>query len=261
MNQHHARCPAYAKGLVLSLIVLLIAGCGTNGSRGSPGKPALSHQEIPIVVPAYVDPSDSSYWQAVVTSAPAVRDVILNPANGPGKNAHAIYRPLIARLRMTGIKVLGYVRTDKGGRSASAVDADVVRWKRFYGVRDVFFDEASTSAADLGRYRAYVATVHRAGGIAVLNPGTVPARGYFSFADAIVTFEDTASRYLQASMDSSRRASEPHDKVWQIVLDVSRSRLSSVLARAAKNRIAQVYVTDDAGPNPYDTLPSYWPRE
>lgn len=228
---------------------------------GSHVEPVAPHASTAIVVPGYVAPSDSTYWKTVLSSAPAVRDVILNPSDGPGTDAQPAYRQLITRLRATGIRVLGYVRTGQGDRSATDVETDAAHWASFYGVRSLFFDEASSKAADEARYRDYVATVHKAGGVAVLNPGVVPAQGYFAFADAVVTFEDSAQNYLTGPADPDWLATEPRGKVWNIVIGVSPDQLPTVVGQAAAHHAGEMYVTDDDKPNPYDTLPSYWSRE
>lgn len=232
-----------------------LTGCGSHVES------VTQHASIGIAVPGYVAPSDASYWQTIVSSASAVRDVILNPSDGPGTLAQPAYRQLIMRLRAAGIRVLGYVRTGQGSRSAAAVETDATRWGEFYGVRNLFFDEASSAAADEGRYRDYVVAVHKAGGIAVLNPGVVPAQGYFAFADAVVTFEDSAQNYLTGPADPDWLSTEPRDKVWNIVIGVAGDNLQKVLTQAASHQTGEMYVTDDAQPNPYDSIPSYWREE
>lgn len=216
---------------------------------------------MPVVVPGYVDPSNTAYWHGVLEAAPTVRDVILNPSNGPGSVAQPGYRTLLTQLRGRGIRVLGYVVTGAGHRSRSAVQADIARWRSFYGVTSVFFDEASAAMADLGTYRDYAATVHEAGGVAVLNPGVVPAQGYFAFSDAVVTFEDSATSYLKAPHNPSWLSREPHSKVWNIIIDVPRDQLSQVLANVTTHNACEIYLTNANIPNPYNTLPSFWAQE
>lgn len=214
-----------------------------------------------IVVPGYVDPSDTAYGSSIIGAAPTVSDVILNPSNGPGSAAHSDYQTLVTKLRDNNIRVLGYVLTGNGSRSRSAVDADIARWRKFYGVDSVFFDEASARATDLGTYRDYTDKVHAVRGIAVLNPGVVPAQGYFAIADAVVTFEDSAARYLRTPHNPAWLSAEPRSKVWNIVVGVADDRMLQVLDRGAKENAGKIYVTDDDVPNPYDKLPTSWSQE
>lgn len=241
--------------VTLLALAVTAAGCGSHGQAGRP-RPVVQ-----IVVPGYVEPSAVAYWHTVIGSVPTVRDVILNPSNGPGPVAHTDYRTLVTQLRERGIRVLGYIATGQGDRSRSAVEADVTRWRSFYGVNSVFFDEASEKAADLGLYRDYADRVHGDGGIAVLNPGVVPAQGYFAFADAVVTFEDSATRYMRAPRNPAWLSTEPREKVWNILIGVPRDRLTQVLDRVTTQNAGEVYITDDDVPNPYDQLPSFWTQE
>lgn len=249
-----------AFGVVLAAC-LLAAGCG-----GAPPSPAPTPAGgigscLHLVVPAYFDPDSTRGWQQVAATAPAVRWVIMNPDNGPGSSREARYVRAVARARRSGEHVLGYVLTGYGKRAQARVLADVARYRRWYGVTDVFFDEAPTGGSFLAEYRRYVSAVHARGGTAVLNPGTVPDPRYFAFADAVVTFESRAARYRSASPPPSPPAAVPAGKIWNIVTAVPGSALGAVLRLAAGRRASVVYVTDAGRPDPYDRLPGYWPRE
>lgn len=243
--------------MTLTVGVVLV-GCG--------GHPAGRERPAPVgaervVLPGYVDPADAAFWNEVVSSAPSVHDVILDPLNGPGPLPGGGYLHLVNRLRAVGMRVLGYVRTGQGRRTVSAVEADMARWNAWYGVRNIFFGRASDRVHDEGTYRTYAAAIHRGGGVAVLDPGDVPAQGYFTFADAVVTFQDAATTYLSAPPVPAWLSAEPRRKVWNVVLATPGDELADVLARAYARHAGEVYVTDDAAANPYDGLPSYWSAE
>ena len=123
-------------------------------------------------------------------------------------------------------------------------------------MRDVFLDEASALASGLAAYRGYAAAVHRQQGVVVLNPGDVPDPGYFAFADGVVTFEDPLAHFLAQRADPAWLRRRPPAQRWEVVIDVPGDRLVDVLARARADGVGKVFVTDDAGANPYDTLPS-----
>lgn len=191
----------------------------------------------------------------------AVRFVIFNPDNGPGRVATNGYRAVVRRDRRAGEKVLGYVPTGQGHRARAAVLEDVRRYRQFYGVNDVFFDEAPTRPRFERRYRRFVAAVHARNGFAVLNPGTMPARGYFEFADAVVTFESGATAYRRLGRAAVRPAGVPANKVWNIVLGTPASQFGRILASARARGVGGLFVTDRGPPDPYDRLPSYWASE
>ena len=258
------RIPRRPAALVVTVgLLAALAGCLAPAELPGGPSPASSAPavDLGVVIPAYVPPEQAPYWTTVVAGAPTVRDVILNPDDGPGGTESPGYADLVEQLRRAGIRVLGYVATGRGDRAHDAVMSEVRHWQQWYGVTSIFFDEASSRAKELSTYRRYVAAVHDAGGVAVLNPGVVPDRGYFGIADSIVTFEDTADRYLAQRDQPSWLRAEPAEKVWHIVIATPEDRLDDVLARARADGAGNVYVTDDDEPNPYDRLPAYWPAE
>ena len=193
----------------------VMAGCGNAGlSLPAPSASPAAGHPLDVVIPAYNDPTDAGYWQQVLAAAPTVSDVVLNPADGPGSTAAPGYRELVDRLRQAGIRPLGYVATGHGGRAAQDVTADIAAWNTWYGVRDVFLDEASALASGLAAYRGYAAAVHRQQGVVVLNPGDVPDPGYFAFADGVVTFEDPLAHFLAERADPAWLRRRPPAQRW-----------------------------------------------
>lgn len=236
-------------------MLLSLAACDPGG-RPPPG--ATGESELRIAVPAYVNPPDAAYWKALIDAAPTVRDVIVNPNSGPGTTLSQPYVQLIKTLRDAGLEVLGYIPTEYGARDAAQVTAEIDRWREWYGVDDIFFDEVPAVAAGIPAYAGYAAAVHGRDGTVVLNPGLVPDRGYFDFADAIVTFESPFDAYKNAKEPPDWLRTQTNAEVWHIVSGVPRDRLTDVVDQARKHAVDHIYVTDDAEPNPYDRLPSYW---
>lgn len=247
-----------AVALLASALLCLVAGCGAEGPVPPPPVPTVEVDDLSIAVPGYVDPSDSGYWQSVIEAAPQVRDVIVNADSGPGAVVHEPYVQLIGSLRDAGVRVLGYVSTGWGERDPKSVYSEIDRWREWYGVDNIFLDEAASVPEEVGTYADYAATVHKAGGIVVLNPGLIPDRGYFEYADAIVTFEDSANNYFATRTPQGWLQAETNTEVWHIVIGAPRDQLSGVVDRARQHGADKIYVTDDVAPNPYDRLPRYW---
>jgi hypothetical protein len=241
--------------LLAAAALFSLAACEAGGAA-----PPTSTQakELRIAVPAYVNPPDTAYWQSLIKAVPKVRDVIINPDSGPGTAVSQPYVQLVKTLRDAGIEVLGYVSTQYGARDPALVNGEIARWREWYGVDDIFFDEAPADAAGVSAYSAYAATVHDGGGLVVLNPGLMPDRAYFEFADAIVTFESPVSGYFTTKEPPEWLRSQTRTEVWHIVSGAPQNRLAEVVDRAREHGVDHIYVTDDAEPNPYDTLPSYW---
>lgn len=245
-----------ATAVTLAVAMLLaLAACDLGGAAPPP---ASGDGELRIAVPAYVNPPDTAYWKTLIDSAPTVRDVIVNPNSGPGTALSQPYVQLIKTLRDAGLEVLGYISTEYGARDPALVTAEIERWSEWYGVDDIFFDEVPAVAAGMSTYAGYAATVHGRGGTVVLNPGLIPDRGYFEFADAIVTFESPFDAYLKAKEPPEWLRKHTNAEVWHIISGVPQDRLTGVVDLARGHNVDHIYVTDDAEPNPYDRLPSYW---
>ena len=83
-------------------------------------------------------------------------------------------REAAAAATAAGARVLGYVPTAWGARPAADVEADIERYRGWYGVDGIFLDEAAADPASLPYYAALRRAL--AGRFLVLNPGIVPAR-------------------------------------------------------------------------------------
>jgi Spherulation-specific family 4 len=183
------------------------------------------------------------------------RIVIVNPENGPGMAAQPAYRQAIDAQRRAGAAVLGYVHTDYGSRDPAAVLADVQRYRSWYGVGGVFLDEVPTSEGQLSYYRSIAAPLRASGERVVLNPGLVPARGYFDIADIVVTFEGPVGDYAAAvgAMPAWLRAL-PRARVAHLVYGASEQQASQA---AALDAAGHFYATSGTLPDPWGTLPPY----
>lgn len=254
MSSSVARAQPIRRSVVGALAcALVLAGCGQAGRSTVPGCP-------PLAVPAYAVPT-SRMWTEIRASGAAVRWVIINPSNGPGTHAMSGYRHLVTEARLRGERVLGYIPTGQGQRGARALLAQVDKYQRWYGVTGIFFDEVPTSRRFEPLYRRLVDAVHAGHGVAVLNPGVLPAAGYFAFADAVVTFEASESRYERPSTRVRPTAPVARRKIWAIVLGAPRRDLSKVVDTATARGTGALFVTNRDGGNPYDRLPSYWSSE
>jgi Spherulation-specific family 4 len=205
------------------------------------------------LVPAYVPPDA----MARLADRPATRRVaIVNPANGPGSEARPSLRRAIDALRRSGTRVLGYVHTSYGSRDAALVTADVGRWRAWYGVDGVFLDESAESEDLLAHYASLIRAARAAGmDLVVLNPGLVPARGYFEIADVVVTFEGPYRAYAAAvrRMPDWLRDLPPRRSA-NLIHGASRAQAMQAVAAAPAGWF---FATSGAMPNPWSPLPAY----
>lgn len=213
---------------------------------------------LQIALPAYFPPGDADTWKALAGSGGNVSLAVVNPDSGPGAQADPRFVARVAELRRAGLHVLGYVHTSYGRRPAQAVLTDVKRYRDWYRVSDVFFDEAASDPAQLAQYRVYSQQVRRAGGLVVLNPGTVPDRGYGALADVLLTFEGSAAQYRNIPAEPAWLAALPRGQVWHLVHSTPAGDTDRVLELARKRGAGRVYVTDARLPQPWDRLPTAW---
>lgn len=179
--------------------------------------------------------------------------------SGPGLQLDANYNHAIDLLKTNGIHTLGYVSTNYTKRNISLAKQDVDNWKIFYQPEGIFFDEMANEK-NANQVDYYLQLHNYAKGkqfnLTVGNPGTDVDMAYVNTVDTIMIYElsgsfPTFSQYCGVHANY-------HKKKWGIfpynlpsVSDIRESIL------AAKNCIGFIYVTDDNGNNPWDTLPSY----
>ncbi len=210
---------------------------------------------ITAAVPAYFTPSP--LWDVMLGTANTgdvrVSIAVMNPANGPGVAPDAGYARVIALAKQKGVRVLGYVATGYG--AGTAVLADIDSYKRFYGVTDIFLDEATVDCPSLRTYQPWIAAVRANGGLAAVNPGIIPAACWADAADIIVTFEGPFDSYLRYQ-GPPWASGHPSSRFWNIVYAVPPGSASFVRDLAGRHRVGLLYATEDVLPNPYDTLPA-----
>jgi hypothetical protein len=249
----HAALALRTVAVGMAAAVMLVAAVTVLSHRHT-GHPACPSALIPAYGPA-ASVADMVGGAARAGAPP--RLLIVNPASGPGAAPQADYRRAVRRMRAAGTRVLGYVSTAYSARSARAVDADVDRYARWYGVDGIFLDEASSDRRDLPYYRARARHVRSGGSpIVVLNPGRVPDRAYFRVADVVVTFEGPYVAYeLRRPRTPAWIRGVPRRQLAHLVYAASREQmLESVGSRAA---VGHVYLTDGQLPDPWSAPPAY----
>jgi hypothetical protein len=206
------------------------------------------------LVPAYLPPRAIT---ALAGSPQLPRLLVVNPASGPGTEPHPPFKDAVRAAQQAGARVLGYVHTGWGARDAGDVERDIDRYAQWYGTDGVFLDEAAHDAVLADRYRRYAAHARAEGeALVALNPGVVPARAYFGFADVVVTFEGSYDEYedrlavMPAWLDQV-----PPDRIAHLVYGARRDQAIS-LAHEHGNA-GRLYVTSGTLPDPWSALPDY----
>jgi hypothetical protein len=233
-------------GLTVALVALLVHN---RADRGPACREAL--------IPAYLPPRELTRLAHAVRRP---RMVVVNPDSGPGARRSHAYISAVHLLQAAGVRVLGYVPTGYGWRPLQTVIDDVDRYRSWYGVDGIFFDEAASDAALVPHYHALARAARGdTGRLVVLNPGVPPAPGYFELADLVVTFEGDIGAYGAAMGQTPEwLRHQSRDRVAHLIYGATRAQALSALADSAAGYL---YATSGALPNPWRTLPSYLDEE
>ncbi|MEO3786507.1 spherulation-specific family 4 protein [Actinocorallia sp. B10E7] len=225
--------------------------------------PAAAARPRPVpdsaLVPAYFHPEVAPEdWRRLAD--PRLYAVVLNIDSGPGRAPDPAFRSVVRRIEENGGTVAAYVDVGYARRDPALVVEDLRRYRDWYEIADVFFDQAPAAPDALPYMRAVTATARAQGAdLVVLNHGVYPDPAYAALADVLVTFEGPAETYLTLTPPSWPR-SHPRHGFCHLVHTCPPDLLDQVLALARRHHTGLVYATDRSTPNPYDRLPPYHPR-
>jgi hypothetical protein len=223
-----------------------------------------------VIVPAYFYPGGEGLaaWKRLEEAARSVPlEVIVNPANGPGKRRDPNYTRVVEVLHGSGARVLAYVDTDYGRRPLAAVEKDVRAYATLYKVDGILLDQMAATPDALDHYRAIRRLIDRVnpGYRVVGNPGMPHvAAGYLETADTLVTFEGTSRSFAAYDPRTSApwMSRHPSRRFATIIHGVQTAEEArDALARSRATGAGAVFITDGRMPNPYLGLPSYWSAE
>ncbi|MCC6233617.1 MAG: spherulation-specific family 4 protein [Verrucomicrobiales bacterium] len=216
------------------------------------------------LVPAYFAPDQSADWQALANAADRVPLIaIANVFNGPGTERQQAVATVLQQVRDRGGRVVGYVHSTYGKRPLEQVRADALRWGEFYSLDGIFVDEMTndTASTNLTYYQTLyhdLKTEHPEW-LVVGNPGINTREAYLTgpSADLLVVFENRVG-YLTYQRDLWT-SQHPTSSFAHLGYQVPAANFPTYLGLARTRRAGWVYFTDDALPNPWDRLPTYWP--
>jgi hypothetical protein len=190
----------------------------------------------------------------------------MNPNNGPSATVDSNYTSAVQALRNAGGRVLGYIYSSYTARALTEVESDIDRYHAFYLIDGFFVDEMTndSNAAHLAYYEElyqYIKAKRASYGV-VGNSGINTLAGYLTrpTVDALVTFESNTG-YPQYAPDPWTQT-QPATAFSHLCYDVPASdTMTNYVRLAVAHNVGYIYVTDDRGNNPWDTLPSFWQAE
>jgi hypothetical protein len=226
-------------------------------SAGTGGAPGVASGTI---VPLYSDPSDPA-WKAIVAAKKAHPSVtvraIINPDSGPGASKDPAYSTGIASLDAAGIVVLAYVATTYGKKAPAAAKGEIDTYAGWYpGLKGIFFDEMSNTAGDEAYYQG-LDQYAKGKGLAttVGNPGTDTLASFVGTVDTILVYESEGL----PQVGSLGVFAGQFDRGNFGVIPYGVPAVDAAFVAGARAKVGFIYLTDDNLPNPWDTLPAYFP--
>jgi len=220
-----------------------------------------------LLIPAYFDPSQAANWETLNQAADRVPLIaIMNPNNGPTSSVKPDYIRVVNALRSSRGRVIGYIYSSYAARPLAQVKTDVDRYDGFYTIDGFFIDEVTndSDAAHLAYYSELYEYIKSKSGayLVVGNPGINTLSNYLTRPtfDALVTFENNTG--YPAYRPDAWTQKQPATAFSHLCYDVTNAvTMTNYVQLAVKRNAGYVYVTDDRGNNPWDTLASYWNAE
>jgi len=208
--------------------------------------------------PGYVYPT-STLWTTFLNKAKANPTkkflIAINPSSGVGSAKDTNYVNGITLLRTApNILIIGYVYTSYGARSDAAIKDEIDKYKLWYGIDGIFFDEMSNTAGKEQYYKDKTTYIHSIGMKLVMgNPGTDTSSSYVGTVDNIIIYE----RANLPSVDLVKGWHLNYDKKNFAIIPYAVTTLTQQQVKDFVPYVGWIYVTNDGLPNPWDSLSTH----
>ncbi len=245
-----------------------------------------------MIIPAYFN-YDSSQWQqlrdASVQNGNAVGGAVFGVHIGPGQTFDQNWFTTVKDAQAAGVKIIGYTYTSFATRPIADVEADIDKYYEWYGVDGIFIDNATSdsSTSHLDYFKQLYEYVRNKNSTlpvrpegagdgkltagrhdyVVVNFGSPPSTNqYMDYADIVCNFEDIYDTYVDSYPSQPVWVTDgtyPPSRFWHIVHTTAYADLPNAVRLAKRRKAGYMYVTDDGGETPYNTLPAepYWTYE
>lgn len=212
-----------------------------------------------LYVPLFTYPT-SSTWTTVSTlkmKYPTVQFIVtINPSSGVGTGADSNFVNGINKLKNSNTLVLGYVYTLYGDRPINDIKTEIDKYKQWYNVGGIFLDEMDNQSGKEQYYKDITAYVKSVGMSYVMgNPGTSTTSAYAGTVDNVLIYESSGAPSLSTVQQRTNNGQPSPSKYGIIPYGVS--VLDTNYVKSIKPYVGTLYITNDSGSNPWDSLPSY----
>jgi hypothetical protein len=181
--------------------------------------------------------------------------VTINPSSGIGSSKDTNFVNGINQLKSAGITVIGYVYTSYAQRSTTVIKDEINKYKSWYAVNGIFFDEMSITSGKESYYSSLNSYVKSSGMTFTMgNPGADTRSSYIGTVDNMIIYESQGL----PSVDSLKGWHLNYNKKNFSITPFGVSTLNTQFVKDAKNYVGYMYITNDGLPNPWNSLPSYF---
>ena len=204
----------------------------------------------------------TSKWNQAITMSDKLGFVIINPNSGPGDQKDGMYVKQAIRAKAVGATVIGYVATGYGKIEIDSIISQIKKYQEWYTIEGVFLDETingfSQQASLIPKYIEMgkrVKDVYGKDFIVVANPGSNIDESLLDSADVFMNFESSADNYISREVTPPYYLSQPYNKFWHCIYNVTKENYKAVLDKADKEHVGHLYLVDNPS---YSSPASPW---
>ena len=224
-----------------------------------------------LYVPLYKYPdlgNPSGLWSSVIKAKkehPSVPFAVsVNPSNGPGWSDDSRISSAIGQLKAAGVEhVLGYIPTmyaqEPSGRTMGDLKAMVDKYRAWYPEMDGLMMDTMAAGSDKVSFYKELVQYAKSKGFSFIkgNPGAKVDSAYFGIFDNISIYERFDAPSI-STLASNTLHHEGHDKSKFAFTAKGVSGLDPAYLNEVKGYVSYLYMTNDGGGNPYNTVPPYF---
>lgn len=224
-----------------------------------------------VYVPLYKYPdlsNPSGLWSSVLNAKKAHPSVpfavSVNPSNGPGGSADSRIKSAIGELKAAGVEhVLGYIptmyATEPSGRTMDDLKGMVDKYRAWYPQMDgLMMDTMAATSGKVSFYKELVQYAKSKGFTFIKgNPGAKVDSAYINIFDNVAIYENYGAPSV-STLESNTLHSMGFAKDKFAFAAKGVSGLDTGYLSEVKKYVAYLYMTNDGGGNPYNSVPPYF---
>lgn len=247
------------------------AAPATVESTPAPAAPQEGMDSTGVYVPLYKYPdlgNPSGLWSSVIKAKkehPSVPFAVsINPSNGPGGSDDSRISSAISELKAAGVEhVLGYIptmyATEPSGRTMGDLKGMIDKYRAWYPEMDGLMMDTMAAGDDKVSFYKELVGYAKSKGFSFVkgNPGAKVDSAYFAVFDNISIYERFDAPSV-STLASNTLHDEGHSKSLFAFTAKGVPGLDLGYLSEAKEYVSYLYMTNDGGTNPYNTVPPYF---